>query len=175
MKKISVKFITRCAAIAALYTVISLALLPVSYGIVNFRISEALTLLPVITPVGVFGVTVGCLLTNAAGVALGANILGAADILFGTLATLIAALLSRSLRNIRFKGIPAASAIPPVILNAVIIGAEHTFAETGALLHPLWLLNMFYVGLGQTVACFALGLPMLWALEKTGLSKKLFD
>ena len=95
MKKISVRTLTRCAVIAALYAAVSIAMLPLAFGAVQARVSEALTLLPVLTPLAVPGVTIGCLITNAYGVAAGANILGAADILLGTAATLAAALLYR--------------------------------------------------------------------------------
>lgn len=76
MKKISVRTLTRCAVIAALYAAVSIAMLPLAFGAVQARVSEALTLLPVLTPLAVPGVTIGCLITNAYGVAAGANILG---------------------------------------------------------------------------------------------------
>lgn len=174
MKKISSKSLTRCAMIAALYAVISIALLPISFGAVQARVSEALTLLPVYTPLGTIGVTLGCLITNAYGVAAGANILGAADIFIGTAATLIAALMTRALRNVRTFGLPIAAAIPPVVVNAVIIGAELTFAETNTIFSPLLIINMVQVGLGQALSCLVLGLLMCWSIEKAGLDKRLF-
>lgn len=174
MKKISSKSLTRCAMIAALYAVISIALLPVSFGAVQARVSEALTLLPVYTPLGTVGVTLGCLITNAYGVAAGANILGAADIFIGTAATLIAALMTRALRNVRAFGLPIAAALPPVVVNAVIIGAELTFAETNSIFSPLLIINMVQVGLGQALSCLVLGLLMCWSIEKAGLDKRLF-
>lgn len=82
-------------------------------GAVQARVSEALTLLPVLTPLAVPGVTIGCLITNAYGVAAGANILGAADILLGTAATLAAALLTRALRRFTVFGLPLPASLPP--------------------------------------------------------------
>ncbi|MEG1429683.1 MAG: QueT transporter family protein, partial [Hydrogenoanaerobacterium sp.] len=67
MKKINTKNITACAVIAAVYIVLSLAFAPISFGAVQFRVSEALTLLPVFSPYTIIGVTLGCLITNIAG------------------------------------------------------------------------------------------------------------
>ncbi|HWP51154.1 MAG TPA: QueT transporter family protein [Clostridia bacterium] len=175
MKKISSRNLVRCAMIAALYAVISIVFLPLAFGAVQARISEALTLLPVLTPLGIPGVTIGCLITNIYGVAAGANILGAADILFGTSATLIASLMTRGLRRYRIKGLPVLASIPPVIVNAIVVGTELTFAETNTLLSPLLWVNMFQVGLGQLIACTVLGLVLIWTLERAALDKKLFD
>jgi len=161
MKKISTRSLVKASLIAAAYTVVSIALAPISFGAIQVRVSEALTLLPVWSPVAIAGVAVGCLLTNAWGVAAGANILGAADILLGTLATLIAALLTRALRKNVFL-----AALPPVLVNAVIIGGELAFAETGRLPLGLWLLNGAQVGAGQAIACFLLGIPLLKFLQK---------
>ncbi|MFV0497168.1 MAG: QueT transporter family protein [Candidatus Fimivivens sp.] len=175
MKKISSRNLARCAMIAALYATISIVFLPLTFGAVQARMSEALTLLPVLTTLGIPGVTLGCLITNIYGVAAGANILGAADILLGTAATLFAALMTRRLRKYRTKGLPILASLPPVIVNAVVIGAELTFAETNTLNSPLLWLNIFQVGLGQFVSCTILGLLLIWTLERAGLDKTLFE
>ncbi|MEG2174598.1 MAG: QueT transporter family protein, partial [Oscillospiraceae bacterium] len=74
MKKISTRSLARCAMIAALYFVLSALLLPLSsFGTLQVRVAEAFTLLPVVTPLGIPGVTLGCALTNAWGVASGAD------------------------------------------------------------------------------------------------------
>ena len=174
MKKISPKDLSRCSMMAALYAAVSIVLLPISFGAVQVRLSEALTILPVYTPLGVWGITLGCLITNAYGVAVGANILGAADIVIGTLATLAAALLTCCLRNFRIKGMPIAATIPPIVVNAVVIGAELTFAETGKIFSPLLWINMFQVGLGQLIACTVGGSIVAAAIERCGLDKTLF-
>lgn len=173
-KNLNTKALSRTAMIAALYVVISLALLPLTFGAVQVRISEALTLLPVLTPLGTWGVTIGCLLTNTYGVAAGANILGAADILFGTAATLAAALLTRRLRRYRFAGIPLLAALPPVLINALVIGAELTYAECNRLTTPLFWLNVAQVGLGQFFSCVVMGTILVLALEKKHLAPLLF-
>ena len=92
MKKTKTRTIVRCALIASLYTAVSLVLAPIAFGAVQARVSEAFTLLPVLVPDAVVGVTLGCFLTNLVGVFTGANVLGALDIVFGTAATLTAAL-----------------------------------------------------------------------------------
>ena len=90
MKKTKTRTIVRCALIASLYTAVSLVLAPIAFGAVQARVSEAFTLLPVLVPDAVVGVTLGCFLTNLVGVFTGANVLGALDIVFGTAATLTA-------------------------------------------------------------------------------------
>ena len=86
MKNRKLRRLTACAMVAALYTVLALSLPMASFGAVQFRYAEALTLLPVFSPWAGVGVTAGCLLTNAIGFAMGLTF--PQDILFGTLATL---------------------------------------------------------------------------------------
>ena len=92
MKQTNVHKLAACAMIAAFYAAVSLSLPMLSYGVVQIRFSEALGLLAVLSPVAIPGVTLGCLLTNLAGVAMGTTLLP--DVVFGTLATLIAAVMS---------------------------------------------------------------------------------
>lgn len=96
------------AMIAAVYCAVSLLLLPLSFGAVQVRVSEALTLLPVLSPDAIAGVTLGCALTNALG-----SSMGLVDVAVGTSATLIAALMSWALRKTRVFGLPVASSLPP--------------------------------------------------------------
>ena len=128
MKKTKTRTIVRCALIASLYTAVSLVLAPIAFGAVQARVSEAFTLLPVLVPDAVVGVTLGCFLTNLVGVFTGANVLGALDIVFGTAATLTAALCTRRLAHVRLRGLPVAAAVPPVLINAVVVGAELAWA-----------------------------------------------
>ena len=160
MQSTKVQRMARCAMIAALYTAVSLLLAPFSYGAVQVRVAEALTLLPVFTPDAIVGVTLGCLLTNL----LGSSPI---DAVFGTLATLIAALLTWKLRGLRWRSLPISSALMPVLVNAVVVGAEITFLfmdtpATGAALA----FNMFTVGLGEVISCMVLGLLLVKAVEK---------
>ena len=159
--------------IAAMYAALTLAIPAASFGVGQFRVSEMLTILPVFTPAAVPGLTVGCLVSNLVGLAMGANVAGAWDILFGPLATLAAALLTYSLRNIRLKGLPLLSTLPPVLLNAVVVGLELTVALFG-FSWPVYGLCMLQVGLGQLAACTVCGLLLYAALSRTGAARSVF-
>lgn len=140
-------------AVAAIYAMLTLLLQPISFGyggVFQCRISEALTLLPVLTASAVPGLAVGCLI---------ANILGGAalpDIVFGTLATLLGAVLTR-----RFSQKRLLAALMPVIVNTLIIGG---------VLSVLYHLNYFYAALtvlpGEFIACIPLGLTLLKVCEE---------
>lgn len=176
MRDNKTKKLALCAMIAAIYTALCTVLAPFSYGMMQVRVSEALTLLPVFSPLGVWGVTLGCALSNLVGFFTGANPLGYMDIFFGTAATLIAALLSRKLRHIRWFGLPVLSAVPPVLINAAVIGAELAVVTVPA--EAFWgafLINALWVALGQAISCFALGLPLVYVMQKTGVYKYLKD
>lgn len=140
------KSLARGAMIAALYAAITLILAPISYGEVQIRLSEALTLLPVLLPEAVPALAVGCLIANILG---GCTIL---DIVFGTLATLLAAVCTRLLRHHLL-----AAAAMPVLFNGLIVGAVVHFGYAPAM--PL-LLCMVFVAAGEAVSCMLLG-PML--------------
>ena len=175
MKQTKVRRMVTCAMLAAIYTAVSFVLAPISYGFVQIRVAEAMTLLPVFAPSAVFGVTLGCFVTNLIGFMTGANILGWLDIVFGTAATLIAAWMTWFLRDVRIKGLPVLAAIPPVLMNAVVIGLELCWLISGGFNWAVFLLNAISVGVGQIVSCFLLGLPLVWWLEKTGLHRRMFS
>ena len=153
----STKSLTRAAMIAAFYCVLTIMFQPISYGPVQFRISEALTLMPVLCAEAVPGLTIGCVL---------ANLLGGApwyDVVFGSLATLLAAVCTRRLRDI-----PAAGAAMPVLFNGAIVGPVVYFAYSkapgGAFSLPLLLKDVGSVAVGEAVVCFVLGLTLVRAL-----------
>lgn len=148
MKAVSTntRTLVRAALIAALYTVLTLLLQPLSYGEVQIRFSEALTLLPILLPEAVPALAVGCLLANILG---GCTIF---DIVFGTLATLLAALCTRRLRN-RFW----LAALMPVLFNGVIVGAVVHYCYAPVFPLPL---SMLSVAAGEAVACLVVG-PLL--------------
>ena len=144
--------LSRAALIAALYAALTLLLAPISYGEIQLRISEALTLLPILLPEAVPALAVGCLL---------ANILGGApvyDIVFGTLATLLAAIATRLLR-----ARPRLAAAMPVLFNGVIVGAVVHYAYAPVI--PL-ALCMLSVSAGEAAVCFLLGPLLLSVLRK---------
>ena len=90
MKKTDTLTFVRIAMIAAVYTVVSLALAPISYGNIQVRIAEALTILPLLYKPSIYGVTLGCFLTNLLGAFMGVNPTGFIDAIIGTLATFLA-------------------------------------------------------------------------------------
>ncbi|MBR5190814.1 MAG: QueT transporter family protein, partial [Clostridia bacterium] len=122
MNKRKTMFVVESAIIAAIYAGLTYlaGILGVAYGGIQFRFSEALTILAVFSPAAIPGLTIGCFLGNIT------SPYGIVDIICGTLATLIAAVLSYKTRNIKFKDLPLLSAIFPVLSNAIIIGLEIT-------------------------------------------------
>ena len=148
--------------IAALYTVATLILAPLSFANIQFRASEALTVIPVFTASSVSGLAVGCVISNAVGVAAGANIAGWLDVLLGSIATLLAAICTRMLRKIEFFGIPFLSLLPPVIFNAFIVGGELAVVCN----IPFWICAL-EVGAGELGVMLVLGIPLIVALKKT--------
>lgn len=167
MKNKKVYSLVLGALIAALYAALTYAasVLGLAYGAVQFRFSEALTVLAALTPAAIPGLTIGCFLGN-----LG-SIYGMVDIVCGTLATLVAAVLSYLTRNVKVKGISVLAPLFPIISNAIIVGAEialylpEGFTAYGFLINALW------VGLGELVVCYGAGIPLLIAIEKTELKK----
>ncbi|MEG1875493.1 MAG: QueT transporter family protein [Angelakisella sp.] len=168
MNNVNLKRLVQGALVAAIYVVLGLALAPITFGLVQCRISEALTVLPVLCPAATWGVTLGCALTNLVGAATGANFLGLADVFLGSATTLCAALLTRWLGRYRWNGIPVLASLPPVLLNAVVIGGEWSFVTTGSLSPMAVLPFAGLIAVGQLASCCGLGLLLVWALERSG-------
>jgi len=164
--KITLSSLVKIAMIAALYSTVSLVLAPFSFGNIQVRVAEGLTLLPLISPLAIFGLTLGCFITNFVGVIMGANILGMMDVFIGTFATLIAALLTYKLRNITIKGFPFLSSLMPIVINAVIIGAELAYVFAPEFTFAYFAIFALEVAIGQTIAVYIVGLPILSALKK---------
>ena len=168
-KKLSVRRLVRCAVIAAVYVVVCLVLAPFSYGAVQVRVAEALCLLPVFGAEYIIGVTLGCLLANL----LGST---AIDVVFGTLATLMACLVTYKLRNVRIKGLAIPASLPPVIFNMIIVGAfEITFFfSDGAPTAALAAFNAVTVGIGEIISCTVLGVALVKLIESNDSLHKIF-
>ena len=168
--KSNARFLALSAVIAGLYAALTYAaaMLNLAYGPVQFRFSEALTVLPAFTPAAIPGLTVGCLLAN-----LGSP-LGVVDWVFGTAATLLAALGTAAVSRIRWKGLPLLAPLPPVIVNALVVGLEISCLNgAGAFTFSAFTAaNFAYsaltVGLGELAVCLVLGLPLCVLLEKSG-------
>lgn len=164
----SVRSLVRCAMIAAVYVVLCLTLAPFSYGAVQVRLAEILCLLPIFGPEYIVGVTLGCFLANVFGSTF-------IDVIFGTLATLLACLCTYRLRHLRVMGLALPAAVPPVLFNAVIVGLEISifFSDTPATL-PLTLFNMLTVGLGEVISCLILGVALVRLIEANNGLKRVF-
>ena len=140
------------AVIAALYAALTLLLAPISYGPIQLRLSEALTLLPMLLPQAVPGLFVGCLLSNL----LAGGVIW--DVIFGSLATLLGAIGTRLLRKNRWL-----ACLPPILSNTIIVPLVLTYAY-GIPGGIPWL--MLTVGIGEILSCGLLG-QLLWkALDK---------
>lgn len=148
----STKFMIQSALIAAVYVVLTITLSPLSYGVMQIRVSEALTILPLFTPAAIPGLFVGCLISNLMGP------YGPLDVVVGSVTTLLAAIASYLLRKR-----PLLVPLPPVICNGVLIGSMLYFAYGVPL--SLWAC-MAWVALGELIACYGLGYPLLRYLQK---------
>lgn len=140
------------AVIAALYAAMTLLLAPISYGPIQLRLSEAMTLLPILLPQAVPGLFVGCLIAN-----LYTGML--TDIIFGSLATLLAAIGTYLLRKK-----PVLAAACPVAANAVIVGLVLSLSFNLPVA-----LTMLEVGIGE------LGAVLLGMLILSGIKRAKID
>ena len=150
----------RAAVIGALYAVVTLLLAPISYGNLQCRVSEALCILPWFFPETAWGLFAGCFLANL----LGGN--GPLDMVFGSLATLIAGLATARLKP---RGL---ALLPPVIVNAVMVGAMLAYFIAPDSFWSAWPVFALEVGAGEAVAMYALGLPLSFVLERIPYIKK---
>lgn len=152
MKNKKVLFTVQSASIAAIYVVLTVLFAPLGFGQVQVRFAEALTILPFFTPAAVPGLFVGCIIGNFIGGAI------PADIIFGSLATLIGALGSYALRRNKFL-VP----LPPIVVNIMVIPMILFYGYGVHLPVPLMMLT---VGIGQIISCGVMGLVILFALNR---------
>lgn len=143
-------FIARGAVIAAMYAALCSIFQPISYGPVQFRAAEALTVLPYLMPEAIPGLFIGCVVANIFGG------YGMLDIVLGSLATLAAAFLTRRAPN------RALAAAAPVAVNGLVVGAYLSFLTDMPIAA-----SIAYVALGEAGVCFALGLPLIRAVERS--------
>lgn len=155
-------FVITGALIAAAYAGLTYLsnVFGLAYGPIQLRVSEILTVLPVFTPAAIPGLTIGCFLANIGS-------FNVADLIFGTLATFIAAILTYYLRNFKIKGLPILALLPPVIVNAIIIGIEIAifFMPQEAFIWS-FVISGLQVGLGQLIVCFVFGIPFYMVVKK---------
>lgn len=160
-KKFTVRDLSQGAIIAAVYAILTISLAPISSGLIQCRVAEAMCVLPFFTFSAVPGLFIGCLIAN---LLTGAPIY---DVLFGSLATLLAAYITFKMRNRVPKYL---APLPSVVVNALVVGWLLTYVyQVGV---GFWV-AAGYVALGQAIACFALGLPLMSLLER--FRGKLFD
>ena len=153
MKNKGTLFMVQAAAIAAVYVVLTTVFAAFSFGEVQVRISEALTILPVFTPAAIPGLFVGCLISNFLG---GAILL---DVIFGSIATLIGAVFTWKLRNSSKWLAP----LSPIVANAIIVPFTLYYGYGVNLPIPFMMLT---VGIGEVISCGVLGMILYGALNK---------
>jgi uncharacterized membrane protein len=156
MRKISVLFVTQAAVIAAMYVVLTFvsSSMGLASGEIQIRLSEMLVILPAFTPAAIPGLFLGCLLSN---LLTGCTVI---DIVFGSLATLIAAVLSYQLRNHKY---PLLVTVPPVVANMIVVPFILKFSYGVPLPIPVM---MATVGIGEVISCVVLGSVLYFALDK---------
>jgi uncharacterized membrane protein len=165
-------YISAAAVVAALYVVLTLPFAQFAFGPIQFRLAECMVVLPILMPASIPGLTIGCMLANL----LNPGSLGPIDIIFGSLATLLAAIgtrwISVSLVKITGHWKDFVTLIPPVVLNALIVGTYLTFLLTdGSVRGTIILMNIAYVALSEAVVVYGIGYPLLVILRKTKIER----
>ena len=152
--------LARAGLISAVYVVLNL-LLPFGFGPIQFRLSEALCLLPLLYAESVWGLFVGCFAANCIGMGLGLTTPW--DVVFGPIATLLAALWTRKCKS------DWTAPIPPILLNALIVGTMLTAVFTPGMPYPVWGYNILTVGASEAIVLYLFGVPLLKVLKKLKL------
>ncbi len=159
-KNFVIKSIAMNAIIAALYVVLSLISGPLAFvgGSLQFRLSEILNLLIFFNPSYIFGVSLGCLLTNIL------SLYGLPDLILGTLATIISGLLiilvSKTIRKLLI------ASLIPVIINALIVPFVIFLYDTSVPLYTFYWASFMFVGLGELIVVTIIGYPLFLVLVK---------
>ena len=156
----AIVFLTRSAIIASVYAVLTIICAPISYGAIQFRLSEALTILPFYFPEAIPGLFVGCIIANIF------STVSVWDILIGSSATLFAAIITYRLK------IKWLAPLPPIIFNGLFVGFEISFfiSNSKSFLYN-FLFNSLSVGIGEAVVCYTIGMILIYILDKTNLLK----
>ena len=156
------KYLVEAGVIAALYFCLNIvsSAAGLSYGPIQLRLPEALCLLPVLMPSAVPGLVVGCALANIM------SPYGIIDVAVGSMATLIASILVRYFKDVTFKKIPILSALMPVLINGIFVGAEIAFLQPSTDVRlATFLIIMGEVALGELIA-MVFAVLLLKAIEK---------
>ena len=146
---LSAKDAALASIVGSIYVVLTLGFAPISFGPIQFRIAEILTVLPFLRASTAWGLFAGCLVANIIGG------LGPWDIILGSLCTLIAAYLTSKMPNIWL------APLPPIVVNAFGVSSY---------LHLIfglpYFLSVSYIGISETIICYVLGIPLLYFLKK---------
>lgn len=166
-KKPDSKFIINSAMIAAAYIALSYisSLLSLSFGAIQFRLSEALNILAAITPAAIPGLTIGCLISNIS------SPFGIVDIILGTVATLLSAVLINLVGKLKISSIPILAAIPPTILNGIAVAIFTVFFTDGAATLVTFALTFLSVAVSEFAICLLLGTVVFLTSKKYNLFK----
>lgn len=161
-RKNKTNFLVLGGLIAAIYAVATYfsAAMGLAYGGIQFRISEALTILPIFTPAAIPGLIIGCFIGNMG------SPFGLVDILLGTFATAFAALCTYLTQKITFKKIPLLAFTFPVIFNAIIVGTEVAWFLPEGFSLAGFFISAMQVAVGELVICFGLGIPLYLLIKK---------
>ncbi len=153
MRETMLTRLCRAAIVAAVYAALTIILYPISFGTVQIRAAEALCLLPMLFPETALGLFVGCLLSNL----VSGNPL---DIIFGSLATLVAALITTKIKNKWLAPLPA------IVINGAVVGCvltATTVANASFLQYLLWCGSIMA---GEGIALYLFGIPLVSIIEK---------
>lgn len=157
--KLNIRQITFAALVGALYVTLCYFsnIFGCTFGVFQFRFAEALTVLPFLCPTAAWGLFAGCILANLL------SPYGLPDLIFGSLATLVAGLLTARC------GSKWLAPLPPVICNGLIVGALLAWSETGftAAFPGAFAFNALSVGGAELLVCYVLGLPLLEVLDRS--------
>ena len=174
MRSLGIRKIAFAGVIGAVYAALTFALGEFGYGPIQLRVAEALCILPFFFPFSVWGLFIGC---------IAANLISPyhLDIVIGPLATLLAALCTMRLGKLGRDGVAlkALACFPPVIFNAVFIGALIAYYMTSSgeakSFLPVFISSGLTVGAGEFAVMYALGLPMMIYLSKNRAFEKLAE
>ena len=155
--------------IAALYTVVSLLFAPFSYADIQVRLAESLIVIVLFKKEAIYGLTLGCFLTNLIGLMMGYNIIGLMDLFFGTFATFLSSYLAYQYRKKMIFNLPLLSLSFPVVLNALIIGLELNLVLFPKFNLIQYMILASHVFIGQFIACILIGLALYKFIKRINL------
>ena len=151
-EKAKLRYMIRAAIIASVYAAVTYLFRPISYGVIQVRVSEALTLLPLIESAAIPGLFIGCLIANILGG------MGLWDIYLGSLITLVSAYITSKMPN------PVLGALPPIVFSAIGVAFYLSL-----LFDVPYQAAALYIGVGQLVSVAGVGIPLYYFIQKTSL------